>query len=86
VDALIERELRRAMKAARIASLPLYPEDRLCRAPTADRVLELFRDVRRHDLFRGTRWIQSFEPTLTALQQQLLRLLGIPPSAYASAQ
>ena len=86
VDALIERELRQAMKAARIPSLPLYPEDRLCRAPTTDRVLDLFGDLRRHDLYRGGRLIQSFDPELSNLQKQLLGLLGVPLSAYAAEQ
>ncbi|MFQ5473614.1 MAG: IS1634 family transposase, partial [Dehalococcoidia bacterium] len=34
IQALLERELRRAMKEERIASLPLYHEERKCRAPT----------------------------------------------------
>lgn len=83
VDALIEREIRRAMRAARIPSLPLYPEDRLCRAPTTDRLLDLFRDLRRHDLFRADRLVQWFDPELSPLQRQILHLLGVPLSAYA---
>lgn len=39
VNALIERELRRAMKAQKVESLPLYPEDRLCRGLTTKRVI-----------------------------------------------
>lgn len=82
VDALIEREIRRAMRAAQIPSLPLYPEDRLCRTPTTDRLLDLFRDLRRHDLFRADRLVQSFDPELSPLQKQILNLLGVPLSAY----
>jgi len=85
VDALIEREIRRAMQAARIPSLPLYPEDRLCRAPTTDRVLDLFRDLRGHHLFHGDRLVQSFDPQLSTLQKQILTLLGVPHSAYGTA-
>jgi len=86
LDALIERELRRAMKAAGIRSLPLYPEDRECSAPTTDRLLELFRDVSRHELHRGTRQLQVFEPQLSDQQRQILRLLGVPASTYAGAR
>ena len=34
IQALIERELRRAMKREQIDSLPLYPEERACPRPT----------------------------------------------------
>src|SRR3990172_6279620 len=82
LDALIEREMRRAMQAARIHSLPLYPETRLCRAPTTDRLLDLFHDLQRHDLYAGPRCMQVFHPQLSNLQMQILNLLGVPDSAY----
>jgi transposase len=37
VEALLERELRRAMARAGLETLPLYPENRPCRCPTARR-------------------------------------------------
>lgn len=52
VESLIEQEIRRKMKAEGIASLPLYYEGRPCKAPTANRVFELFQDIRRHRLVR----------------------------------
>jgi hypothetical protein len=82
VDALIERELRRAMQAAKIRSLPLYPEERLCKAPTTDRVFDILRDLRRHHLVRRGVVVQTFEPGLSDLQKRLLELLGVPLSAY----
>lgn len=85
VDALIEREMRRAMAAASIKSLPLYPEDRDCQAPTTDRLLDLFRDLQRHRLFRRHQLLQVFEPQLSDQQKQILTLLGVSPSAYAVA-
>ena len=42
VEALLERELRQAMEREEIESLPLYPEGRPCRWPTARRVIDLF--------------------------------------------
>lgn len=82
LDALIEREMRRAMQAAHIKSLPLYPETRLCRAPTTDRLLDLFRDLQRHHLYAGSRCRQVFHPHLSDLQMQILALLDVPDSAY----
>lgn len=83
LDALIERELRHAMRAAGIDSLPLYPETRLCRAPTTDRLIDLFGDLQRHHLLAGHRCVRVFHPQLHALQTQVLDLLGVPHSAYA---
>lgn len=82
VDALIERQLRRAMRAAGIPSLPLYPEERSCKAPTTARVFDLLRDLRRHRLVRHGRVLQTFEPELSDLQQEILELLGVPLAAY----
>lgn len=82
ISALIEREIRREMKARGIRSLPLYPEERLCRAPTTDRLLELFGNLKKHQLFDGKNLVQVFQPTLSELQREVLNLLGVTPSAY----
>jgi transposase len=86
VDALIEREMRRSMKTAHIASLPLYPEDRLCKAPTTDRLLEILGDVCWHELRRGKRPLQVFAPELSETQRQIIDLLGVSPTAYTARQ
>jgi hypothetical protein len=80
---LIERELRRAMARNEIADLPLYHEDRASKAPTAARVYDLFADVTRHQLHRNGQLVQTFDPELTALQRQVLELLGVPTTSYA---
>ncbi|HXH56106.1 IS1634 family transposase, partial [Iamia sp.] len=49
-EALIERQIRTAMKAAELANIPLYPELRACPAPSAPRVLDIFTSVARHHL------------------------------------
>ncbi len=41
VQALTERELRRAMQREHIDSLPLYPENRACPRPTILQILPL---------------------------------------------
>jgi transposase len=78
VESLLERELRRAMDGAGIESLPLYPEGRACRRPTARRVIELFEEVQRHELREGKRPAMVFTTDLTRLQRKVLRLLGMP--------
>lgn len=82
VQALIERELRLAMQREHIRELPLYPEQRLCKRPTTEQVLRLFSLAQRHTLLRGDRTIQVFPAVLTALQRQLLELLGVPAEAF----
>ena len=77
VEALLERELRRAMVAKEIEALPLYPEGRDCRRPTARRVIDLFEDVQRHTLIPGQESPVVFTTELTRLQRKILRLLGM---------
>ena len=43
------------MEREGIESLPLYPEGRACRRPTARKVIDLFEDVQRHELSAGRR-------------------------------
>ena len=76
-ESLLERGLRRAMDREAIASLPLYPEGRKCRRPTARRVIDLFEDVQRHSLRVGRRPPMVFTTELSRLQRRLLRLLGM---------
>jgi transposase len=77
VESLLERELRRAMACAELASLPLYPEGRACRRPTARRVIDLFEEVQRHELTAADQPPVSFTTELTPLQRKVLRLQGM---------
>lgn len=82
IQTLLERELRQAMKTGGLTSLPLYPEKRLCPAPTANRLFTLFDRVQVSRLFRKGKPYRTFQPRLTKEQQQLLALLNIPGSTY----
>jgi transposase len=85
VEALLEREIRTSMKREGIKTLLLYPEERACKAPTAQRILELFDDVRRHYLVALDGSVQQhFSDDLTPLQRTVLRLLDLSPAAYFS--
>jgi transposase len=76
-ESLLEREVRRAMRRKAIESLPLYPEGRKCRRPTARRLIDLFEDVQRHSLRAGRRPPVEFTTELSRLQDRVLGLLGM---------
>ena len=82
VEALLERELRQAMQAKGIEALPLYPEGRACRWPTARRVIDLFESVQRHTLTHRQRSPEVMVTELTRLQRRLLKLLGLSAKDY----
>jgi len=82
VQALIERELRIAMKREKIQDLPIYPEERLCKRPTTEQILRLFSHAQRQILLRGERVVQVFGPEMTDLQSEVSGLLGVPPRAF----
>jgi transposase len=79
---LLERELRRAMSAAGIKSLPLYPEGRPCARPTAHRLIELFEPVQRHVLQIGDNEPEVMVTELTPVQRRVIELLGLSPETY----
>lgn len=82
VQALLERELRAALQASDEKSLPLYPEARPCRRPTARRVLDIFEPIQRHTLTNG-REESTFVTELSFSQERILELLGISSEDYA---
>jgi len=84
VEALLERELRRGMKRAGLEALPLYPENRPCRCPTARRLIDVFEPVQRHTLETQAGVATTAVTELTALQRQVLRLLQLPTTTYGA--
>jgi transposase len=82
--ALLERELRLGMVRAGVQSLPLYPEQRKCKAPSTERVLDLFAPLTRHRLYTHGKIVQTFDPELTDLQKRILRLLRLSPALFRS--
>jgi transposase len=81
VQTLLERELRRAMQQKDLESLPLYPEGRPCKAPSARRVLDIFEPLQRHTLTAGGR-TETFGSELSEIQRTILDLLKIPTERY----
>jgi len=82
VESLLERELRQAMQREGIESLPMYPEDRPCRHPTARRLIDRFDDLQRHTLDNGRDPPVVFVSELSNLQRRILKLFGVPASDY----
>jgi transposase len=81
-EALLERELRQGMKRQGVTTLPLYPEGRDCRRPTARRLFDVFEPIQRHVLTRpGSNSIVMITE-LSPLQRKLLRILGLPEGLY----
>jgi transposase len=81
-ESLIERALRQAMHEQGLAALPMYPEDRDCRRPTARRLFDLFEPIQHHVLTRPGSAPIVLSTNLSPLHRQLLRLLGLPASLY----
>lgn len=85
VHALLERSLRLALKDANLTALPIYPEQRDCPAPTADRLLATFDQLQCHRLYAGDHLVRSFPPQLSPLQRQIIDLMHISPDDFAPA-
>jgi glutathione peroxidase-family protein len=67
-----------------IKTLPLYAEERECRAPSAERILETFATLQRHLLRKDGEVIQRFDPQLTPLHRNILGLAGLSTRAFAN--
>lgn len=81
-ESLLERQLRQAMERKGLPTLPMYPEGRPCRRPTARRLIDLFEPLQRHTLEEPAGPPTVLSPELSPLHTQLLRLLGVPAALY----
>jgi transposase len=85
VFALVEHEARRAMRDKGIASLPLYPEGRPCKAPTADLVMRAFEGLRRSQLRdEHGNTLRTFHDPLSKVATKLLKLLHVSPAHFGA--
>ncbi|MGO8785769.1 MAG: IS1634 family transposase [Terriglobia bacterium] len=81
-ESLLERELRRAMEREGLETLPLYPEGRPCRRPTARRLIDAFAPIQRHVFQNAQGRTTTVTTELSPLQRKLLRLLDLPATIY----
>ena len=77
VQSLLERELRQAIERQGFETLPLYPEGRACRRPTARRMFDVIEPFQRHHLRLAHGSEQILVTELTPLQRKILRLLNL---------
>jgi transposase len=86
VQALIEREVRRQMRARGMRRLKLYPEGRASEAPTTALIFGALEGHRRHRLFNGQRQLmRTFHDEVAAPVWHVLELLGVDSAAYGLA-
>lgn len=82
VTSLIERKVRQEMKERELDSIPIYPEGRPCKSPTADKVIDLFRDIRLQYICMGDSILECVPDDFSKVQRLVLDLIGIKPSAF----
>ena len=86
VHALLERDVRRGRAREQLDRLPLYPEERECRAPSTERILDVFAPLQRHRLRKKGRLVQIFEPDLNELHRQILGLMRLPTALFKASR
>jgi transposase len=83
VGALVEREVRKQMAENEWESLPLYPENRACQAPTTELVFDALEGHRRHRLLdQAGMELRRFYDPIPDVGQTVLGLLDVNLAAY----
>jgi transposase len=84
IATLMERDLRNGMKRNGLKSIPIYPEERDCKYPTAHSIMRVFQEVEKFEVLnRDGEVTEYFPPMLTPLQKQILNLMEVPLTLYA---
>jgi transposase len=84
VCALLERQLRNAMRQRGLSEIQILPEDRPSATPTTEQIVRVFNSRARHLLLsKGNQLVQTFTDPLSSIQEQILNLLTIPAKVYA---
>lgn len=81
LSALLERQVRSAMRRHGLEKISILPEGRATATPTTPRILEHFADVSWHAFREGDRSIQ-FPVELTPVASVLLGLADVPRELY----
>jgi transposase len=82
LSALLERQVRGAMKVRGLKGISVLPENRPSPTPTTPRILERFADVAWHEFNEGERRI-NFPVLLDANLKLLIDLADVPPTLYS---
>ena len=82
--ALIERQLRNAMRERGLPHIQILPEDRPSTTPTTEQLIRVFSSRARHLLLsKDGQLVQTFTDPLSPIQEQILSLLSLSPRVYA---
>lgn len=82
VASLIERTVRQNMKREGLKDLPILPECRPSKHPSAGQILETFAHRTEHQLYEGSTLIKTFIDPLLETETMVLRLLDLPQEVY----
>ena len=82
LQAVIEREVRRKMRASNIDALSIYPEHRLAYHPTTAKIFERFQDISNYRVVEGNQVIKVYRDEITDLHKEILALLGMTEKSY----
>jgi len=82
LQAVLEREVRKAMIEETIDSIPVYPEHRLSAHPTTARIVDRFQDISLYRLYYEGTLTKQYEDELTPLQRKVLELMGMSEDDY----
>lgn len=84
LQALLEREIRRNMKAQDIEKLYIYPEDRECKSPSTTVVFDRFASVSRYELYdeKSKVAMNCFRDNFTESQMEILSTLKMTEDQF----
>ncbi|MEA3392370.1 MAG: IS1634 family transposase [Candidatus Marinimicrobia bacterium] len=82
ITALVERKVRIAMAKQDLSTIPIYPEQRECRYPTADKIFNLFSDLRIQRVTQKNKQLAIIPDKLNDIQKLVLELLGLNQEQY----
>jgi hypothetical protein len=67
------------MEERELPSIPIYPENRPCKSPTADKLIGLFSDVRLQYICQKGAVLQTVPDEFSKVQMLVLDLMGLKP-------
>lgn len=85
-QALLERQLRQALKAQAAAPLKLYPEDRDAPHPTTSQLLKTFAGLSTYQLSNPDGSTEEYRDELQPVHHDVLALLGIDTESFWSGK
>ena len=82
VASLVERTVRQNMARQGRKDLPILPEGRPSKHPSASQILETFTHRSQHQLYQGTSLIKTFIDPLLPIEKLVLQMLDLPQDLY----